>query len=515
MSVDLTFFDYLAILPEILLTALLFIVLGYKSFVKNPDGRTGGLITAWGTVLIMVVMTVLVVIFWSEIAVADIKSTPSASYQLPSLRWGSMIAFDPIGIVFRTMFLLALLLTTLFSLDTPTLRHTEYFALLITSTIGFNLMSVSTDFVMLVVALETAGISLYMLAGYVSQDSRSSEAGMKYFVYGAFATALMLYGLSMLYGLTGRTNIYAVADWLRVEIARYGSNEVLFQGLNAYIIVAAVLIIAGLSYKVSIVPFHWWAPDVYEGAPVPVAGFTSAASKAAGFALFIRLFSAGIVGVPSQQSLWWAMLVAMTIITMGLGNLLAIYQTNIQRMLAYSSVAQAGYVMIALVSFTQEAAGAALFYLLMYVITNIAAFGAVVMVSNATGAEEMEDLYGLSRRSPYLAIAMMLAILSLGGIPPTAGFFGKFFIFKAAVNADLWWLAMIGILFAFISLYYYLNVVKYIYLYRSDNDDVAIPMSRSAKVAMAISTFGILYLGIFAGPAFNWTLDAAQWFFTG
>lgn len=513
MAVNLTFFDYLAILPEILLTALLFIVLGYKSFTKKADGRIGGLITAWGTFIIIVVMGVLVTVFWSEIAAADPRSA-TLGYNLPYLRWGSMIAADPIGIVFRTMFLLALLLTTLFSMDTPSLRQTEYFALLITATIGFNLMSVSTDFVMLVVALETAGISLYMLAGYTSQNSRSSEAGMKYFVYGAFATALMLYGLSMIYGLTGRTNIYAVADWVRVEILAYNGTPQM-PGLSAYILVAAVLIIAGLSYKVSLVPFHWWAPDVYEGAPVPVAGFTSAASKAAGFALFIRIFSAGTLGTPSPDSPWWVILVSMTIITMGLGNLLAIYQTNIKRMLAYSSVAQAGYVMIALLTFTEQAAGAAMFYLLMYVITNIAAFGAVVMVSNITGAEEMEDLYGLSRRAPYLAIAMMLAILSLGGIPPTAGFFGKFFIFKAAVDAGLWWLAMIGILFAFISLYYYLNVLKYIYLYRSDNDDVPVPMSRSAKVGMALSALGILYLGIFAGPAFDWTQNAAQWFFTG
>lgn len=512
MRVELNFLDYLAIMPELMLIALLFIVLGYKSFAKKPNGRTAGLITAWGVGLMLIVLAVLVSIFWQDIATNDPR-VMTDGYILPVLRWGSMIAADPIGVIFRFMFLVALLMTALLSLDTPELQHSEYFALLITATIGFNLMSVATDFVMLMIALETAGISLYLLAGYVSKDKRSAEAGIKYFVYGAFATAIMLYGLSMMYGLTGRTNIYAVAQWVRVDMALYQGP--LANGLNAYIVVAATLIVAGLGYKISIVPFHWWAPDVYEGAPTPVAGFTSSASKAAGFALFIRVFSAGVVGAPTQHSLWWAMLVAMTIITMGLGNMLAIYQTNIKRMLAYSSVAQAGYVMIALISFTPEAAGAAMFYLMLYVVTNVTAFGAIVLVANHTGAEEMSDFYGLSRRSPYLAIALMLSILSLSGIPPTAGFVGKFLIFKAAVNAGHWWLALIGILFAFISLYYYLTVIKYIYLYRSDDDDVAIPVSRAAKVAMIIGTFGILYLGIFPSAAIDWAESAAQWFFAG
>ncbi len=520
MSTHLDLIDYLAILPEILLVALLFIVLGYKSFAKKPDGRTAGLITAWGTGFIILLVGVLAALYWGDIAVFDPRGVGAEfNLRIPMLYWGSMIAFDPIGVVFRCMFLIALLLTTLFSLDTPGLTQPEYFALLITSTIGFNLMSVSTDFVMLVIALETAGISLYLLAAYTSESGsarvgiRSSEAGMKYFVYGSFATALMLYGLSMMYGLTGRTNIYAVAQWLQNIFAAYPSASALGQGVNAFVIVAAVLIVAGLAYKVSLVPFHWWAPDVYEGAPAAVAGFTSSASKAAGFALFIRMFSAGVVGAPVQQSLWWAMLVAMTIITMGLGNMLAIFQTNIKRMLAYSSVAQAGYVMIGLVAFTPDAAGAAMFYLLMYVITNIAAFGTIILVSNYTGAEEMKDFYGLSRRSPYLAIAMLFALLSLGGIPPTAGFFGKFFLFKAAVEAGLWWLALIGILFAFISLYYYLTIVKYIYLYRGEDDDVAIPVSRGAKVGMGLCVIGILILGIIPGAAFEWTQNAAQWFF--
>ncbi|MGB1249655.1 MAG: NADH-quinone oxidoreductase subunit N [Candidatus Promineifilaceae bacterium] len=509
-----TLANYFAILPEILLVALIFIVLGYNSFVTGANGRTAGLITAWGTVIIAVAYGVLVSVNWDSVAAWQSYETLTApALNIPVQHWGGMISGDPIGVVFRMMFLAALLLTTLLSLDTDALQQAEYFALLIAATIGFNLMSVSADMVMLIIALETASISLYLLAAYAVKDSKSTEAGMKYFVYGAFASAIMLYGMSLLYGLTGRTNIYAIAEEIR-ELNLLTPNISVTE-LSAFLVTTAVLLVVGFGFKISAIPFHWWAPDVYEGAPTQVTGFASTASKAAGFALFIRVFSAGAVGAPTSGSAWWAMLVAISIITMIVGNMLAIYQTNIKRMLAYSSVAQAGYVLIALVAFTPEAAGAAMFYLLMYVLTNIAAFGVIVLVGDKTGSSDMKDLYGLSRRSPYLALAMLFALLSLGGIPPTAGFFGKFFIFKAAVDAGLWGLALVGIMAAFISLYYYLSVVKYIYLYRDEERETeAIQMSRAAKLAMGLSVAGILWLGIFAGPAINWTNNAAQWFFS-
>jgi NADH-quinone oxidoreductase subunit N len=204
----------------------------------------------------------------------------------------------------------------------------------------------------------------------------------------------------------------------------------------------------------------------------------------------------------------------MCIITMTIGNFAAIYQRNIKRMLAYSSVAQAGYAMIGLVTFTPDGTGATMFYLLMYAFTNVAAFGVIIVISNVSQSEQMEDFYGLNKRSPYLALIMMFALLSLGGIPPTAGFFGKFFIFKAAVDAGYWWLALIGILNAFVALYYYLSVLKYMYLYDSDQEEVAIPVSRGAWVGLGLSTLAIIYLGVNAGPAFEWTQEAAVAFFS-
>lgn len=209
------------------------------------------------------------------------------------------------------------------------------------------------------------------------------------------------------------------------------------------------------------------------------------------------------------------MLVAMSIITMTLGNFVAIYQTNIKRLLAYSSIAQAGYIMIGLVALSQDGSGAAMFYLLIYIFTNIAAFGVIILVSNKTGSDEIKDLYGLNRRAPILALVMMFAVLSLAGIPPTAGFFGKFFLFRAAIEAGLWWLALIGIILAFVALYYYLGIIKYMYLYRSDEEEIPIPVSRAAKVGLVVSIFFVIYLGIFADSAFEWTRQAAAAFFTG
>jgi NADH-quinone oxidoreductase subunit N len=294
--------------------------------------------------------------------------------------------------------------------------------------------------------------------------------------------------------------------------------------MRATILISSALVIVGFGFKISAVPYHFWAPDVYEGAPTPVTGLVSTASKAAGFAVFLRVFTAGVFGPGSASNAWWSMLVAMCVITMTLGNFLAIRQQNIKRMLAYSSIAQAGYAMIGLVTALTitgpdaasiDGASSTIYFLVYYVVTNIAAFGVVILVSNKVGSDNILDLSGLSRRSPYLALAMLFALLSLGGIPPTAGFFGKFFIFRAAIDADLWWLALIGILNAFIALYYYLSVAKVMYLYRSEDDSLRIPISRGAALAIGLTVFGILYLGILANSTFELTRRAATSFFIG
>ncbi len=497
MSPNITLSWVLALAPEIGLVVVLFLVLIYERLFKPTDLRQIGMFTAWGALIVLGLTVALYFLF----------DQPNSQWVLEEIMfWGGMMRNDLVTFVFRLMFLTALTLTSLLSMDVPRLQKLEYYALLVTATIGFSLMAASTDLIMIYVALETASISSYLLAGFYSGETRSAEAGMKYFVYGAFTTAVMLYGMSLLYGVTGQTNLYAIGSLFS------GEQIAVVQPL---LLLAAVLVTVGFAFKTSIVPYHFWTPDVYEGAPTPFTGFLSTASKAAGFAVFLRVFLAGVLGPASTGSEWWAMLVAMCIITMTLGNFVAIFQTNIKRLLAYSSIAQAGYALIGLVTLSQDGSGATMFYLLMYVFTNIAAFGVIIVVSNATKSDDLKDLSGLNRRSPFLALIMLFAVLSLGGIPPTAGFFGKFFLFKAAVEADMWWLAAIGILNAFIGLYYYLNIIKYMYLYRSEEDDVAIPVSRAAQLGLVVSVIFILYLGISAGSAFELTRQAAAAFFSG
>ncbi len=424
MSPNITSSWYLALAPEIALVLLLFVVLSYDRLFKPEDKRQVGQFTAWGGLAILIMTIGLWVLF----------QQPNADWSITeSVFWGGMIRNDLVTLVFRIMFLSALILTSLLSMDVPRLQTVEYYGLLIIACIGFSLMAASTDLIMIYVALETASISSYLLAGFRTDRERSVEAGMKYFIYGAFTTAVMVYGMSLLYGVTGQTNLYIIGNLF--------ANAQQVDVVQPVILLAAVLIVVGFGFKIAAVPYHFWTPDVYQGAPTPFTGYLSTASKAAGFAIFLRVFMAGVLGPADPSSVWWAMLVAICIITMTLGNLVAIFQTNIKRMLAYSSIAQAGYAMIGLVALSQDGSGATMFYLLMYVFTNVAAFGVILLVSNATGTDEITDLNGLNRRSPFLALVMLFAILSLGGIPPTAGFFGKFFLFKAAVDAGLWWLA--------------------------------------------------------------------------
>ena len=485
MSPNITLSWVLALAPEIALLVMLFLVLVYERLFKPQSSRQVGLFTAWGGAAVLLLT---VVLYW-------LFREPNPVWTLnQSVFWGGMMRNDLVTFVFRLMFFSALILTSLLSLDVPRLQKIEYYALLIMATIGFSLMAASTDLIMIYVALETASISSYLLAGFYSGQTLSSEAGMKYFVYGAFTTAVMLYGMSLIYGVTGQTNLYVIGSLFSGEQ---------IAGVQPLLLLASVLVVVGFAFKTSIVPYHFWSPDVYQGAPTPFTAFLSTASKAAGFAIFLRVFLAGVLGPANTSAEWWAMLVAMCIITMVLGNFVAIFQTNIKRLLAYSSIAQAGYALIGLVTLSEDGSGATMFYLLMYVFTNIAAFGVIILISNVTKSDDLKDLSGLNRRSPFLALVMLFAILSLGGIPPTAGFFGKFFLFKAAVDAGLWWLAGIGILMAFVGLYYYLSIIKVMYLYRSEEDDVPIPVSRAAQIGLVVSVLLIIYLGVSAGPAFD------------
>jgi len=471
----------MAILPEILLLALGLLVLAVDLALKEEKRRSLGWLTAGGLLAIM--------------AASLMFARPGD----PEMVFGGMVRYDWLGFFFKMLFLFAAAITALFMMDHKNLGHRgEAYLLLLASTLGMSLMASAADLVMLYIAIETTSIPLYILAGFMTGDDHSTESGFKYLLFGALTSTVMLYGFSLLYGFTGTTGIYELG-------AMFSAGQVSL-GLAVGLI---FLIIVGLGFKVSIVPFHFWAPDVYEGAPTPVAGFLSTASKAAGFAVLMRLF---LIAFPDVAASWSLLLAVLSTLTMTLGNLVAMVQKNIKRLLAYSSIAHAGYAMIGLAAVSQLGVASVVFYLAAYILTNLAAFGVVVAVGRETGSDEITAYSGLSRRAPGLALAMMVAFLSLAGMPPFGGFVAKVFVFTAAVKADMVWLAIVGVLNSIIGVYYYLTVLKYVYLYRMENEDEdqhPIPLSRPYTIALVVLSIGILLIGTIFAPWFGFSGAAA------
>jgi NADH-quinone oxidoreductase subunit N len=305
----------------------------------------------------------------------------------------------------------------------------------------------------------------------------------------------MLYGFSLLYGFSGTSNLYSIAQ---------GMQEGQLPLIS--LLGSLLLILVGFGFKISAVPLHFWAPDVYEGAPTPIAGFLSTASKAAGFAVLMRVLLAVF---PTDISIWAAIIAALSTATMTLGNTLALTQRNIKRMLAYSSIAHAGYALIGLVAVSNLGIASVVFYLVAYVITNLAAFGIVAAFGRVTGSDEISAYAGLSRRSPWLALAMLVAFLSLSGMPPFGGFVVKFAVFAAAVQANQVWLAVIGVLNSIVGLYYYLTVLKVVYLDRSEDEEKPLPVTRSYATALIVLTIGIILIGTVFAPWFSASTRAA------
>jgi NADH-quinone oxidoreductase subunit N len=466
-----------AILPELLLLTLAVILLVVEPFWKTEDRRKAGWLTFGGLLAILV------------------TSLLFARPGDPQAVFGGMLRFDWYGFFFKMLFIFSAAMTSLFMMDHEKLgRRGESYLLLLATTMGMGLMASSGDLIMLYLAIETTSIPLYVLSGFMIDDKASTEAGFKYLLFGALTSAVMLYGFSLLFGFTGTTDLYKLADYL-------------VPGKNMALMVFGVilLLLVGLGFKVSVVPFHFWAPDVYQGAPTPVAGFLSTASKAAGFAVLLRLF---IIAFPGFSN-WTAVLAVLSAITMTVGNLLAMPQTNIKRLLAFSSIAHAGYAMIGLVVFTDLGAASVIFYLVAYIATNLLAFGIVMAFSRIAGSDEIKDYAGLSRRAPWLGIAMLVAFLSLAGMPPFGGFVAKVIVFAAAVqNPALIWLVIVGILNSIVGVYYYLNVLKYVYLYRMEGENEEahpIPLTRPYTIALVVLGLGVVLLGTYFGPWFDWS----------
>lgn len=471
---------FVSVLPEILITLLGMILLIVEPFWKVDQRRNAGWLTAGGLFAIIIVSLLF--------------GQPGE----PVAVLGGMIRFDWLGFFFKILFMFAAAATALLLMDHDKAGHRgEAYLLLLASLLGMNLMAVSADLIMLYLAIETASIPLYILAGFLLADDRSTEAGFKYLLFGTLTSTIMLYGFSLVFGFAGTTNIYLLSEM-------FAGGEI--SVLLVFSLVAIILV--GLGFKLAIVPFHFWAPDVYEGSPTPVAGFLSTASKAAGFAVIVRFF---FVAFPEFAPSWTFILAVLSAITMTVGNLLALPQTNIKRLLAYSSVAHAGYALIGVVAFSQLGAASVVFYLAAYIATNLLAFGIVMAFSRATGLEDIKDYAGMSRRNPLLALMMLAAFLSLTGMPPFGGFVAKVFVFAAGIQANYVWLVIVGILNSVVGVYYYLNAMKYVYLYRMPNEDEEnhpIPLTRPYMIALVVLTLGVILVGTVFAPWFSWS-DAA------
>jgi NADH-quinone oxidoreductase subunit N len=412
---------------------------------------------------------------------------------------GETLVVNPLTVIFKFVLIVLTALTVLISVDHDVGTHVgEYFAMLIFGAIGMLLLVSTEELLTIFVALELTSISLFVLTAFHKHSLRSQEAALKYFLFGAISSAFLLFGLSYIYGLTGATHLRDIG----VALAGKGTNPLLAVGL--------LCVLVGLGFKVAMVPFHLWAPDAYEGAPTPVTAFIATGSKVASFFVLVKVLMigfAGAVGSASSCGLQsgWAMVLGLAgAASMLLGNFAAIVQNNVKRLLAYSSIAHAGYILVGLVAATGTGATAVLFYVIVYAITNLGAFGVVAALASRAGGDDLEHFDGMAKRAPFLSLLMLIFILSLAGVPPLGGFFGKFYLFAAAVECDaqhfgLLWLVILGILMSAVSLYYYLILMKHIYVVPAKND-ARIATPGYVNMALALCAVGVVLLGVFPEP---------------
>jgi NADH-quinone oxidoreductase subunit N len=425
---------------------------------------------------------------------------------------GNRIALDDYSLFFKFLILgiaaLVIMATTDYAAKLARYRG-EYYALILTSAIGLMVMAAGSDLIAIYIGLELASISLYALSGFL-KEQKSSEAALKYLLLGATASVVLLYGMALVFGLTGHTDLAGIAAQVQaLSFDKLASNPALLLGI--------VLMAAGFGFKIAAAPFHMWVPDVYEGAPTPITAYLSVASKAAGFAVILRVFYVAF-GLPeSVSSQWGGLFAALAAVSMTLGNVAAIPQTNIKRMLGYSSIAQAGYLMVGLAAAaawpTTGAPSSAeifggsgvLFFLAGYALTNLGAFIAVIAITGKLNSDLIADFAGMGKRAPVLASALTLCLISLIGMPPAVGFMGKFYIFTSAVQQGLLWLVIVAVVNSVISAYYYLRVVKVMWF----NDPVSqekVPSSGALKFALGLTCLGVLVVGV--APA--WVMRLAE-----
>jgi NADH-quinone oxidoreductase subunit N len=468
--------DYIRLLPELLLTAFGMMVMLLDPLLPEHDDRKRlGVLALIGT-LLAIVATLL-----------------QTAY--PGTAWFGMIRVDTFSIFFHLIvgFVAAAVILASFEyLSVQHIRLGEYYGLILLGAVGMMLMSSAVELVLIFIALEISSISTYILAGFRRHAAGSVEASLKYFLLGSFATAFFLYGIALMFGATGSTSIYPIAASLR-----QGAPTLAYAGM--------ALMFVGLGFKIASAPFHVWTPDVYEGAPAPVVALMSTAPKAATFAVLLRiLFAASAPG-------WFWVVWCSAVLSMTLGNIGALVQTNVKRMLAYSSIAHAGYLLCAFAAAKDIGISAAIFYAAAYAVMNAGAF---IVIAHFAGLNEryvlIDDYSGLGRRAPGLAAVLTIFLLSLIGIPITGGFFAKFYVFSAALQSDLVGLTIIGVLNSAIAAYYYLRVIVVMYMREPKDDTPMIPMPRALGVSLAATALATIYLGVLPGRVLSYALQGAR-----
>jgi len=461
--------------PQLLLLAWALLVLGLDLALKKPKD---------------VVAYVALAGFAPPLLAAVYLLARGANQSLLS----SMVRVDAFSLYFTMIACLAAGLVILASMEYMKARtryRGEFYGLLLLAALAMTLMASSTNLIMIYLSIEFMSLTSYVLVGYFRDDPKSSEGGLKYFLFGAVTSALMLYGMSLMYGATGTTDLQGIASSL-------ASMQATMPPTRWLILPSILLMIAGFSFKIALVPFHQWSPDAYEGAPTPVATLLSVGPKAMAFAILLRVL---LTAVPMFQFDWVAILMGISLVTMTLGNLTAIRQTNIKRMLAYSSIAQAGYILVGVVSIVPFTVGVhgVLLYLMAYLFTNGGVFIAVIAFSHVTNSDEISDYAGLVRRAPVLAAVMVIFFMSLAGLPPTAGFVGKLFVFGAAVQAGYYYLAIIAVLNSVISVVYYFNVIRQMFFLPPPvGDRLALP--RFPMAAVVICVILVMLIGLYPQP---------------
>lgn len=470
--------NFAAIMPEVVLSIVAMVLLLVNVFVKSEQKGYLAILSLVGVALTLAITV--------------------SGWGAPQSGFNGSVLQDNFAIFFKVIFLIVtgmVLMITDQYLERMKCNHGEIYPLILFATTGMMLMASATDMMTVFLGLELMSITLYVLAGFNRDNLKSNEAGLKYFLLGSFSTGFLLYGMALIYGTTGTTRID--------KIAAYVSDNGISLN-NPWLLIGMLLIGTGFLFKVAAAPFHMWTPDVYEGAPTPMTAFMSVGPKAAGFAAFIRVF---MVAFPALKADWTELLWTLAVLTMTVGNITALYQKNIKRMLAYSSIAHAGYILVGLVAANAIGTTGIMFYLLSYAFMNIGAFAILILVGkDGDERNNLEDLTGFGFKHPLLGMVMSIFLFSLAGIPPAAGFIGKFYLFSGAIQAGYIWLAIIGVLNSAASVYYYLRVMVFMYMKKPTEEFDWFKVTPTTAFCLLIAVAGVLIPGVVPG----FVLELAQ-----